>query len=315
MRMAQAMEKEQWVRRVPLTRGEEVRQQLAREGILDPALKPRVEGEYLLLPVTAGQEDTEKAHFESREDRSPLPRHELVGGIAIMPDHDPVAAGELLRSRPSLHTVLFPLSEVEGEFRTRRFEVLAGKATTKTTCIEYGNRFVIDLSLAYFSARLSTERQRIAGLMGEDEWVLDMFAGIGPFAITLAKKAGLVVAVDLNPRAVQLMAENLRVNRVRKVLPFLADASHIGAVLPWKFDRIIMNHPFGSLGFLAQAFSLCRPGGIIHCYVLEESEGEALPEIQKFPAREVSERSVRSYSPGKWHAVYDIVVRGTGEGK
>jgi tRNA (guanine37-N1)-methyltransferase len=47
---------------------------------------------------------------------------------------------------------------------------------------------------------------------------------------------------------------------------------------------------------------------MIHCYVLEESEGEALPEIQKFPAREVHERVVRSYAPGRWHAVYDIVV-------
>jgi tRNA (guanine37-N1)-methyltransferase len=225
-----------------------------------------------------------------------------------MPDRDPSAAGELLRSRPSLHTVLFPLSEVEGEYRTRRFEVLAGEPTTRTTCTEYGNRLVIDLSLAYFSARLSTERQRIAGLMEEDECVLDMFAGIGPFAIALARKAALVVAVDLNPRAVQLMEENIRLNRVRKVLPFLADASHIGAVLPWKFDRIIMNHPFGSLSFLPEAFRLCRPGGMIHCYVLEESEGEALPEIRKFPAREVHERVVRSYAPGRWHAVYDIVV-------
>ena len=96
----------------------------------------------------------------------------------------PLQQGNSLRSRPSLHTVLFPLSEVEGEYRTRRFEVLAGEPTTRTTCTEYGNRLVIDLSLAYFSARLSTERQRIAGLMEEDECVLDMFAGIGPFAIS-----------------------------------------------------------------------------------------------------------------------------------
>ncbi len=304
--MAQETEKEQWARRVPLARGEEMRQQLAREGILDPALKPRVEGDQLLLPVT--REGAERARFVPREGRIPLPRHELIGGIAIMPDYDPAAAGELLRSRPSLHTVLFPVSEVEGEFRTRRFEVLAGKPTTRTTCTEFGNRFVIDLSLAYFSARLSTERQRIAGLMEKDEYVLDMFAGIGPFAIILAQKAALVVAVDLNPRAVQLMGENIRLNRVRKVLPFLADASHLGAVLPWKFDRIVMNHPFGSLGFLAEAFRLCRRGGIIHCYVIEESEEEVLPEIRKFPARAVHERMVRSYSPGRWHAVYDIVV-------
>ncbi|MDD1706699.1 MAG: methyltransferase, partial [Methanoregulaceae archaeon] len=199
-------------------------------------------------------------------------------------------------------------SDVEGEYRTRRFEVIAGKSTTKTTCIEYGNRFLIDLSLAYFSARLSTERQRIVAQMKEGESVLDMFAGIGPFAISLASKAALVVAVDINPGAVQLMEQNSRLNRIQRMLPFLADASHIGKVLPWKFDRVIMNHPFGSLSFLPEAFRLCRPEGTIHCYVVEANEGEALPAIMKYPVTEVRERYIRSYSPGRWHAVYDIEV-------
>jgi hypothetical protein len=128
-----------------------------------------------------------------------MPRHELIGGIAIMLEQDPAAAEQLLSLRPSLHTVLFPLSDVEGEFRTRRFEVLAGIPVTKTLCVEYGHRFEIDLSEAYFSARLATERQRIAGMMGKGEQVLDMFAGVGPFAIVLADKAGQVLATDINP--------------------------------------------------------------------------------------------------------------------
>jgi tRNA (guanine37-N1)-methyltransferase len=306
MRMAQEMEKEQWACRVPVTRGEETRQRLVREGILDQTLKPRIEGGYLLIPVI--KEGTERTLFVVREHRTEMPRHELIGGIAIMLDRDPTAAEELLRSRPSLHTVLFPVSDVEGEYRTRRFEVLAGESTTKTTCIEYGNRFLIDFSLAYFSARLSTERQRIVAQMKQGESVLDMFAGIGPFAISLASKAALVVAVDINPGAVQLMEQNARLNRIHRILPFLADASRIEDILPWKFDRIIMNHPFGSLSFLPEAFRLCRPGGTIHCYVLETGEGEALPEIRKYPVTEVHERYIRSYSPGRWHAVYDIEV-------
>lgn len=306
MRMVQEMEKEQWACRVPVTRGEETRQQLAQDGILDQTLKPHVEGGYLLIPII--KEGTERALFVVREHRTEMPRHELIGGIAIMLDHDPTAAEELLKSRPSLHTVLFPVSDVEGEYRTRRFEVLAGDPTTKTTCIEYGNRFLIDLSLAYFSARLSTERQRIVTQMKEGESVLDMFAGIGPFAISLASRAALVVAVDINPGAVQLMEQNTRLNRIHRILPFLADASRIGDVLPWKFDRVIMNHPLGSLSFLPEAFRLCRPGGTIHCYVLETGEGEALPAIRKYPVTEVRERYIRSYSPGRWHAVYDIEV-------
>ena len=54
-----------------------------------------------------------------------------------------------------------------------------------------------------------------------------MFAGVGPFAITLAKTASLVVASDLNPKAIGLMLENLEKNRVKNVLPLLADARHL----------------------------------------------------------------------------------------
>ena len=109
--------------------------------------------------------------------------------------------------------------------------------------IEYGHRFTVDLSAAYFSARLSSERQRILERMGDDEIVLDMFAGVGPFAITLAARAALVVASDINPQAIMLMLVNLAQNRMKNVLPVLADAHHLPAIIPWKFDRIVMNLP------------------------------------------------------------------------
>jgi tRNA (guanine37-N1)-methyltransferase len=300
------MEQEQWAVRVPRTKGEEARQNLLSEGVLDRNLKPRVDGENLLLPVT--RESEERASFEVREPQPELPGHELIGGIAIMLEKNPAAARELLHLRPALHTVLFPVSEVEGEFRTRRFTILAGEPTTATTYVEYGHRYEIDLSLAYFSARLSTERQRIRSVMGRGERVLDMFAGVGPFAITLASQAGLVVAVDINPGAVRLMQRNILLNRAHTVLPVLADAAVLPEVFDWKFDRVIMNHPFGALSFLSQAFRLCRPGGSIHCYLVESEEGQAFDAIRKLPVQEVCERYVRSYAPGRWHAVYDIVV-------
>lgn len=300
------MEQEQWAVRVKRSRGEEVRQQLIREGILDRQRKPRIEGEFLILPVISGIEGAERALFETRDPLPDLPRHELIGGIAIMLERDPAAAEQLLSLRPSLHTVLFPLSDVEGNFRTRRFEVVAGMPVTKTLCQEYGHRFEIDLSDAYFSPRLATERQRIATMQKEGGQVLDMFAGVGPFAVTLGKKADRVLAVDINPGAVRLMVRNIRMNHAENVLPILADATRLPHMVPWTFDRVIMNHPTGALPFLPQAFRLCSPGGTIHCYVLQSAEGEAMTEILKYPVAEVTERYVRSYSPGRWHAVYDI---------
>jgi tRNA (guanine37-N1)-methyltransferase len=300
------MEEEQWAVRVPRRRGEEMRRKFILEGILDREKRPRAEGESLLLPLLSGVEGAERAFFEKRDPLPDLPRHELVGGIALMLERDPAAAAQLLAARPSLHSVLYPLSDVEGEYRTRRFEVLAGTPVTKTLCLEYGHRFEIDLAEAYFSSRLATERQRIAGLQEEGGQVLDLFAGVGPFAIMLAEKAERVLAVDFNPGAVRLMVRNIRLNREDTILPLLADATRVPALVSWTFDRVIMNHPTGALAFLPQAFRLCAPGGMIHCYVLQSADGQALPEIQKFPVAGVTERYVRSYSPGRWHAVYDI---------
>ena len=156
--------------------------------------------------------DDAGASSSSRRTRAatPLPRHELVGGIAILQEEDSAGAEKILASRPSLHTVVYAKGEVSGEYRTRDLVILAGKPTTRTQVTEHGCRFTVDLAGAYFSARLSTERQRILDQVQEGEVIFDMFAGVGPFAITLAGKAALVVAADLNPQAIELMLEKSR---------------------------------------------------------------------------------------------------------
>lgn len=299
---------ERWALRVDRRRAEETRQALIGRGLLDREHRPRSEGESLLLPLTAEVPGAEPAIFVPFPQRDDLARHELVGGIAIMQEEDRAAAETILASRPSLHTVVFPTGPVAGEFRTREFRVLAGEPTTRTVVTEHGHRFAVDLAHAYFSARLSTERQRVRSMMAAGERVCDMFAGVGPFAISLAGGASLVVAADLNPAAVSLMCENIRMNRCRNVLPVLADAAHLPGVFSRTFDRVVMNLPMESAHFLRAAFALCRPGGTIHYYALQEEEGAYLDLIGTFPAAAVAERRVRSYSPGEWHAVYDIAV-------
>jgi len=292
----------------PRKEGEAKRRDLREQGLLDRTLRPRTEGECILLPVSEPLPGAERGQFRPVPGIPVLPRHELIGGIAVMQDEDEAGAATLLATRPSLHTVLYPESDVEGEFRTRRFRVLAGRKTTRTMYVEHGLRLAIDLSAAYFSPRLSTERQRILSMMNDQEQVLDMFAGVGPFALTLSRKAGFVAAADINPGAVHLLIENIARSRAGNVLPLFFDASRLCEVLPWKFDRIVMNLPLGAAGYLSGAIPLCRGGGTLHCYALQEKKGEILPDIMKFPVREVRERYVRSYSPGRWHAVYDITL-------
>ena len=298
----------QWGIRVPARQGEETRQALIREGALDASLKVLRDGDDLVLPVLEEREGSAWFEFGAHPGREPLPRHELVGGIAIVQDDDPAGAEKLLASRPSLHTIVFAEGEVHGEYRTREFRILAGEPTTRTQVTEHGHTFIVDLAGAYFSVRLSTERQRILAQVEEGELVLDMFAGVGPFAITLAKTASLVVASDLNPKAIGLMRENLEKNRVRNVLPLLADARHLVRVLPWKFDRVVMNLPLSGTEFLPEAFGLCRSGGTIHFYSLVSAEQEHTARIRELGGMVLAERVVRSYSPGQWHAVYDVRV-------
>jgi tRNA (guanine37-N1)-methyltransferase len=297
---------EQWCIRILAKRGEEVRRKLIEEGTLDLSLKVRREGSELLLPVTEQRENAERCDFEPLPERLVLPRHELVGGIAIMQDCDLEGAERILASRPSLHSVLCAASEVSGRFRTREFKVLAGIPTTRTEVIEYGHRFTVDLSAAYFSARLSSERQRILERMGDHETVLDMFAGVGPFAITLAARAALVVASDINPQAITLMLANLAQNHTKNVLPVLADAHHLPAIIPWQFDRIIMNLPLSGSTFLSDAFRLCKPGGTLNFYSLVSKQNEHTDRIHELGGVIIDERVVRSYSPGQWHTVYDV---------
>jgi tRNA (guanine37-N1)-methyltransferase len=299
----------QWGVRVPVRQGEAMRQTLIREGALDASLKVLHNGDDLILPLTLPRDGAEQFAFEAHPGRDPLPRHELVGGIAILQEDNPRGAEKILASRPSLHTAVYARGEVSGEYRTREFTILAGKPTTRTQVTEHGHRFTVDLTGAYFSARLSTERQRILSQVQEGEVILDMFAGVGPFAITLAAKAALVVAADLNPQAVELMLANLAQNRIRNVLPILADARRLSCILPWKFDRIVMNLPLAGTEFLPDAFRLCRPGGTIHFYSLVSAEGEHTARIQELGGTVLAELEVRSYSPGQWHAVYDVRVR------
>lgn len=300
---------EQWGIRVPAREGETTRRALIDEGALDLSLKVRRDGDALLLPLLEWREGAEQCTFEQSPERVVLPRHELVGGIAIIQERDAAGAQKILASRPSLHTIVYAKGEVSGEYRTREFEVLAGAPTTRTEVIEYGHRFHVDLAAAYFSARLSSERQRILQQTDRNETVLDMFAGVGPFAITLAARAALVVACDLNPQAVALMLENIAQNRTRNVLPVLADARRLAGIFPWRFDRIVMNLPLSGTEFLHDAFRLCKPGGTIHFYSLVSAEGEHRECIGELGGEILAERVVRSYSPGQWHAVYDIVAK------
>jgi tRNA (guanine37-N1)-methyltransferase len=82
----------QWGMRVPAREGETTRRALIDEGALDLSLKVRREGDCLILPLLDWREGAQQYPFEQNPGRVVLPRHELVGGIAIMQERDPDGA-------------------------------------------------------------------------------------------------------------------------------------------------------------------------------------------------------------------------------
>jgi tRNA (guanine37-N1)-methyltransferase len=125
----------------------------------------------------------------------------------------------------------------------------------------------VDPRKAYFNPRLSNERRRIASLVRDGEVIVDMFSGVGPFAIMIAKlsRPNLVYAIDLNPEAIRLMRENVELNKVQGVVPLEGDARQWVFDLPCA-DRVIMNLPHSAIDFFADALTRLKLGGVMHLY-------------------------------------------------
>jgi tRNA (guanine37-N1)-methyltransferase len=86
--------------------------------------------------------------------------------------------------------------------------------------------FHLDFSKLYWNSRLQCEHDRlIQTYFKESDYVCDVFAGIGPFALPAAKnKKCFVFANDLNPSSVQYLDKNIFENKLNgKVVPFNMD--------------------------------------------------------------------------------------------
>lgn len=299
--------------RVPKKDAESFRQKY-RE-IIKRGLKVISDETYVYFPVSSSVEGYEVLEmifprYESRSVSEILgysPSFEIIGDIAVIEEGGVREAEVIMKVHRNVKVVLRKAGEVSGEFRIRKYEFVAGERRTETLHREYGNVYRVDLSKVYFNPHLANERQRIARMCTEGEVVLDMFAGVGPFTIPVAKKVRWVYSVEKNPHAVALLKENLRLNKVENVTVIEGDAMDVN--LEEKADRVIMNLPHEAESFLPAALRNVHSGGLIHLYlILEERRVEEKKEelCEKFS--KVSYRTVHSYSPSKNIYVFDLVV-------
>ena len=257
--------------------------------------------------------------------------YDIVGDIAIIRltkesyERRAVIAQALMNSHENVRTVLAQTGAVQGSFRLRTLEYIAGEKKTATLHRESGCSFRVDVERCYFSPRLHNERMRVAKQAKNGEVVVNMFAGVGCFSILIAKQRNVekVYSIDVNPVAVQYMQENIRVNGVfGKIIPIVGDAKIIVEKrLCHVADRVIMPLPEKALKYLPYAvLALKKVGGWIHYYDFEHATKNENP-VEKVRSKVAEKlgseaafdvpfaRVVRSTGPNWYQVVLDINVR------
>ncbi len=330
--------------KVPKTEGEEVRKKLLDAGIMDNRYKIGTEVDCLLFPLKGElpeelneyprvQRELEERTLEvgdyrgsvdiPEELKDELPTsYDMIGSIAVikipeeLSEYKKVIGRAVLKTHKKITTVMDDKG-VTGDFRIRDVELIAGEPETRTVHREYGIELEVDVAKTYFSPRLATERWRIVNEVREGEVVLDMFAGVGPFSILIAKhvKVKHVHAVDINPIAIELLVANAERNGVAAVVEaHLGDAGELSPRS--KSDRVIMNLPHSAGDYIEPAVKSLKNGGVIHYYEIlpEEKVEQRVQElIEEFKnlgknAEIIERRLVRTYSPTDVHMAFDIKV-------
>lgn len=313
-------------------RGETIRARLANADVLDGDHEIAVEDELIYIPVTdpsavpADLSDRVVKRDAAARDRprSPAeilgyePSIERLGDIVIVDEDDPERARAIAEAVMASHvpceTVLNRASPIEGELRVRQWEVLAGNGT-ETVHREYGHEFALDVAAVYFSPRLATERHRVIQQVAAGETVVDMFAGVGPYAIPMAARGADVIACDLNETAIGYLRANAERNGVTdRVTAIAGDVrDRIGAHADTA-DRLVMNLPHSADAFLDTAIALAGDDCRLHYYDIQhESDpfgpGErAIREAagDRYEVTIETRHEVRSYAPHEFNVCLDV---------
>ena len=250
--------------------------------------------------------------------------YDLLGSIAIIEAekrHAEKIASAIMQANKSVKTVIRKNGAVKGVYRRREYEHVAGVRTFIADYAENGAKFKFDLRKSFFSTRLAYERKRIADSSKDGERVIVLFAGVGPFAVELAKArpASQVIAIEKNKEAYMDMLTNIKINRLKNIAAELGDVKKYAEKYKGFADRIIMPLPKDAHHFLETAFRMAGKKCIIHYYAFGNiaSAFEDHKDIIKAAAirkgrrvRFLKSRMVRTYAPDTIEIVIDFKVYG-----
>lgn len=247
-------------------------------------------------------------------------RWKRIGDVLVLrldPEARPTARAiaEIYGAVLGARTVVEDRSGIHGRLRTPDVRVLWGDGT-ETVHVEGGIRYAIDVAQVMLSSGNLDERLRIPERVNPESVVVDLFAGIGYFALPFAirGRAKVVYACELNPASYAYLVRNIRLNRATNVIPLKGDCRDVAprGVADW----VIMGH-FDAREYLDVAFGALRGKGTIVYHELcpKEQYPDALTRRLAAAARanwrnvrSVHTRIVKSYAPGILHAAAEVEV-------
>ncbi len=249
-----------------------------------------------------------------------LPKgYQIVGKILLIKlhkkllKHRKLIGKAIIEILPYVHNVCL-IKEIKKEVRKPKVEVIAGCENTQTLHQEHGCKFLLDVSEIMWSQGNKQERIRLVKLVKPKETIVDMFAGIGYFSIFLAKycKTNKIYAIDVNPKAIEYLRENIWLNNVENKIEILqGDCREFAKLLENTADRVIMGYLFKTEKFLPHALKIAKNNAIIHFHrtVKEEEINKTKEKMEKKDEiRVLRIKKVKSYAPKIWHVVFDLKV-------
>jgi tRNA (guanine37-N1)-methyltransferase len=254
---------------------------------------------------------------------------DVIGSIVIIKIPDSlkgkkqIIGKRILQNVKPAKSVFTQTTAVQGDYRIRGLEFIAGEYNTITEYREHGCRFRVDIQNTYFSPRLSTERLRIAKLISNNEVITNMFAGVGTFSIIIAKmnKTCKVYNIDSNPFAHEMSIINTKLNGVQdKVLPICGNAKDIiHNKIQGRCNRVLMPLPERSDEFVDSAVLALKGGrGVIHFFAHIRANSKNLARENakfnigsafiKYKHETLDTRVVREVGPRLYQIVSDVYI-------
>ena len=326
--------------KVPLKKLNDVRKELMEKELMRMDYRIKAEKDYGYIPITEDIDGYEIVDIELEElnthphNFSELLEEELtceeidelktsfdtIGDIVILEIPEELESKKNIIGKATLDftkrkSIYMKKSAVHGTIRIRDLELIAGEDNPITIHKEHGTRLKLNVKEVYFSPRLATERKRVSDSVSDGENILDMFCGIGPFPIVIARNNDVnIVGIDINENAIKYFKENIGLNKVKNVEAICGDAREISTSFKCKFDRIIMNLPGLAYDFLDVAMNLIEDNGIINYYEFSDGYEQGQKRLIDAALKEnknveiINTRKVKSTSPGEWHVAIDAKI-------